>query len=300
MVLSYQKPYLQIFDHPVFNAADIQVSVLREDLNHPFVTGNKWWKLRDNLSAAKISELPVVTFGGAYSNHIYATAAACKELGLRCYGIIRGDDAQADSPTLVFARNCGMILIRVSREQYRNKTQDEFLKILKREIGDFYLVPEGGSNSLAVAACADWGRKIFNQYGHLFDAVALPVGTGGTMAGLISGINGKKYIHGFSVLKNGAFLIEQIKGFLKNQSAEQNGSWKLHTDYHFGGYGKANEDVFSIIKNHKSILPLDAVYTAKMLLGIIDLAEKGKLERGCRLLVIHTGGLQGNVGFGLG
>lgn len=300
MVLSYQEPYLQIFDHPVFNVAGIEVSVLREDLNHPFVSGNKWWKLRDNLSAAKNSGLPVVTFGGAYSNHIFATAAACKELGLRCYGIIRGDDGHTDSPTLVFARNCGMILHRVSREQYRNKTHFEFIEHLKSQVGGFYLVPEGGSNSLAVRACADWGRKILNQYGQQFDALALPVGTGGTMGGLIAGFNGKKIIHGFSVLKNGAFLTEQINAFLKDRSSEQSNSWKLHTEYHFGGYGKPNDDVFSFIKNQQSVLPLDVVYTAKMLLGIIDLAKKGIFERGYRLLAIHTGGLQGNRGFGLG
>lgn len=300
MVLSYQEPCVQVFDHPVFNAAGIQVFVLREDLNHRFVSGNKWWKLRDNLSAAEHSGLPVVTFGGAYSNHIFATAAACKELGLRCYGIIRGDDEHTDSPTLLFARNCGMIIHRVSREQYRNKAEQDFLKNLEREIGNYYLVPEGGSNSMAVDACADWGRKILNQYSHLFDALALPVGTGGTMSGLIAGFNGKKLIHGFSVLKNGVFLTEQINSFLKDRSSEQNNSWKLHTEYHFGGYGKPNKDVFSIIKNHQSVLPLDAVYTAKMLLGIIDLAEKGIFERGYKLLAIHTGGLQGNVGFGLG
>ncbi|MFZ9503505.1 MAG: 1-aminocyclopropane-1-carboxylate deaminase/D-cysteine desulfhydrase [Cyclobacteriaceae bacterium] len=297
MVLGYCEPSVQVFKHPVFDAAGIDVSVLREDLNHDFVSGNKWWKLRDNLVAATESGLPLLTFGGAYSNHIYATAAACHELNISCIGIIRGEDGQIESPTLRFAREKGMRIIRVSRENYRRKSEHEFLETLRKKIGEFYIVPEGGSNQRAVAACSDWGRKIEAVYGHAFDAIALPVGTGGTMAGIISGLSPRLTVHGFAVLKEGNFLKDQISGFIDNSTKESFDNWVVHTNYHFGGYGKPNEAVFSFIRDQHPYLPLDAVYTAKMMLGLIDLAKNGLFESGHRLLALHTGGLQGNSGF---
>ena len=297
MVLGYREPPVQVFKHPVFDAAGIHVSVLREDLNHDFVSGNKWWKLRDNLVSAAESNLPLLTFGGAYSNHIYATAAACHELNISCIGIIRGEDGQIESPTLRFARERGMRIIRVSREEYKRKGEHDFLENLQKKIGDFYVVPEGGSNAKAVAACAEWGRKIESVYGNAFDAIALPAGTGGTLAGIISGLSSRLTVHGFAVLKEGDFLKDQIRGLIDNSSKESFDNWVVHTNYHFGGYGKPNEAVFSFIRDQQPNLPLDAVYTAKMMLGLIDLAKKGYFESGYRLLALHTGGLQGNSGF---
>lgn len=297
MVLDYRDPPVEKFDHPAFRASGIQVSVLREDLNHHFVSGNKWWKLKENLENASKSKVPILTFGGAFSNHIYATAAACRQLGLSCYGVIRGEENKIESPTIQFAQNFGMKILRVSREQYRNKNDKNFLNQLKEMVGDFYLIPEGGSNSLAVESCIKWGEKILSKYGDSIDELALPVGTGGTMAGLVAAFQGKIFIHGFSSLKNGGFLTEQVSFFLRSIDFNLEEFWTIHTEYHFGGYGKPNEQVFTFIKNHLPVLPLDAVYTAKMVLGVIGLAERSYFKRGTRLMLLHTGGMQGNAGF---
>ncbi|MFZ9981208.1 MAG: 1-aminocyclopropane-1-carboxylate deaminase/D-cysteine desulfhydrase [Cyclobacteriaceae bacterium] len=304
LFLSYREPPVLSIQHPAFENAGISVSVLREDLNHPFVSGNKWWKLRDNIKEAKRSGKPVLTFGGAFSNHIFATAAACNELKIPCTGIIRGEAGPVESSTIRFAKSCGMEIIRVTRGQYRKKEDSDFFDLLPFPSSGFYIIPEGGTNNTAVRSCMNWGQKIAEKFRDDFDCILLPAGTGGTAAGLIAGINGDLFVHVFSVLKSGDFLQNNIArmledlfsligGFNKNLSAH----WKLHTNYHFGGYGKRNDRVLNFMKLLSTQSPLDAVYTAKMFLGIADLADLGAFNRGSRLLAIHTGGLQGNSGF---
>jgi 1-aminocyclopropane-1-carboxylate deaminase/D-cysteine desulfhydrase-like pyridoxal-dependent ACC family enzyme len=302
--LSYQEPAIQALKHPAFDNAGISVAVLREDLNHPFVSGNKWWKLRDNLLEAKHQGKPVLTFGGAFSNHIYATAAACHELNIPCTGIIRGEAGTVESPTLKFAGSHGMQINFITREQYKKKDDPDFFKNFIICAGDYYIIPEGGTNEVAVRCCKEWGQKIAEQFRREFDCVLLPVGTGGTAAGIIAGISGDLFVHLFSALKGGVFLEDKINDLL-NASFKSNidsqkifaNRWKLHTGFHFGGYGKRNDLVLSLIRSMAPQVPLDAVYTAKMILGIINLAESGEFKRGSRLLAIHTGGLQGNAGF---
>ena len=302
--LSYQEPAIQALKHPAFDNAGISVAVLREDLNHPFVSGNKWWKLRDNLKDAKHSGRPVLTFGGAFSNHIYATAAACHELNIPCTGIIRGEAGPAESSTLKFAESRGMKLVFISRELYKKKEDPDFFRKTDFRPEDHYIIPEGGTNEIAVRSCETWGQKIAEQFRSEFDCVLLPVGTGGTAAGIIAGISGDLFVHLFSALKGGVFLEDKINDLL-NASFKSNidsqkifaNRWKLHTGFHFGGYGKRNDLVLSLIRSMAPQVPLDAVYTAKMILGIINLAESGEFKRGSRLLAIHTGGLQGNAGF---
>ncbi len=278
----------------VLAESGVRILIKREDLNHEYASGNKWWKLKYNLEeATRIGHDTLLTFGGAYSNHIYATAAAAKELGLKSIGIIRGENTLPLNHTLAFAQSCGMTLHFISREVYRNKTTDDFIQQLQNKFGDFYLIPEGGTNGLAVKGVAEFGTALINEVD--FDYLCLPVGTGGTMAGIVKALAGRKKIVGFSVLKGGGFLSAEVKKW----TADSFSNWNIEQDYHFGGYAKTTNELIKFIsefeKQHQ--LPLDQVYTAKMMFGILDLIQKGYFKRGSTILALHTGGLQGRSSF---
>jgi 1-aminocyclopropane-1-carboxylate deaminase len=294
-MLSYHNTPIDEFRDELTDRLGIRILVKREDLNHDFVTGNKWWKLKYNLEEAKQSGFKrILTFGGAFSNHVYATAAAAREFGFESIGIIRGERSSLLNSTLAFAESCGMHLHFVTREQYRAKSEDEMEKTLRNQFGDFYSIPEGGTNLLAVKGCSEFAMNELSkvQFDHLF----LPVGTGGTMAGLVCGFNGQKNITGISVLKNGGFLVDEIKSLTKKFSGSEYGNWQVHTSYDQGGYAKANETLKRFIgtmwKRHN--LPFDHVYTAKMMWAIIKEAEAGNFKPGTTILALHTGGLQGS------
>lgn len=266
----------------------------REDLIHPFVSGNKFRKLKYNLLQAKAeSQTTLLTFGGAYSNHIAAVAYAGRENGFQTIGIIRGDelaDKIASNPTLKFAQECGMQFEFVSREDYRLKTEAAFLEQLKLKFESFYLIPEGGTNALAIKGC----EEILTQEDGIFDYVACAIGTGGTISGIINSALPHQKILGFPALK-GDFLQDEIRNFVQNEN------WELITDYHFGGYGKVNTVLVDFINRflEKTKIPLDPVYTGKMVFGIVDLIEKNYFPENATILLIHTGGLQGIQGMNL-
>lgn len=279
---------------PEIVRAGINLFVKREDQNHPHISGNKWWKLKYNLQAAQQQKHnTLLTFGGAYSNHIYATAAAAHELGLKSIGIIRGEETLPLTTTLAFAKSRGMQLHYISREAYRNKHSTEFIQSLHDHFGEFYLIPEGGTNSLAIKGVAEFAQQL--QRDVTFDYVCLPVGTGGTIAGLIAGMNGQTQVVGIPVLKNGEFLVDEVKTNLKNFSDRVYGNWRIETSYHHGGYAKTNPQLFEFIHtmNQQHQLPLDPVYTAKLMWGVMDMIEKEKFTPGSKVLMLHTGGLQG-------
>ncbi len=285
-------PIQEIYSKSLTDAG-VRLLVKREDLNHPHVSGNKLWKLKYNLLEVSRKLLNVViTFGGAYSNHIYATAAAAKELGLESIGIIRGEETLPLNATLTFAKQCGMHLHYISREEYRNKNENTFIQNLHNRFGEFYLIPEGGSNNLAVKGCEEFAQTL-NEID--FDYCCLPVGTGGTMAGIIAGLKKTKEIIGFTVLKGGEFLQTDIEKFLKDFSNESYKNWKLDTSYHHGGYAKTTPELLAFIKemNDEHNLPLDPIYTGKLLWAVMDYVATGKFKRGSTILVLHTGGLQG-------
>lgn len=268
------------------------VSVIREDLNHGFYAGNKFWKLKHNLAEAKRHGLPILTFGGAYSNHIYATAAAGKAEGIATIGVIRGGEPAEYSPTLRFAREQGMKLHFVSREAYRQKEQPGFLEHLHQTFGDFHSIPEGGSNALGLKGCEEWGTQLAG----MGDIYALASGTGTTAAGIAKALLKQQpdaEVWAFSALKNGGFLqeeAEKIAGIpLPNL--------RIVTDYHFGGYAKHTPELLAFIKRMETehTLPLEQVYTGKTLYGLLDLAEKGKIPANKTIRFIHTGGLQGKL-----
>jgi len=290
-MLGYTPTPIQELHDPVFEKAGVRVLVKREDLNHPFVSGNKWWKLKYNLEEAKmLRKNTLLTFGGAYSNHTYATAAAAHALGLKSIGIIRGEETLPLNHTLTFAKSRGMELYYVSRADYRMKHEPEFIQKLQDQFGDFYLIPEGGTNALAVKGVAEFARQL--DYEVDFDYVCLSVGTGGTLAGVIEGLSDSKKIIGFSSLRGGEFLEEEIRTY-----TDKNGNWEIIHDYHFGGYAKTTLALIQFIEQIEKQfnLPLDPVYTSKMLFGVFDLLKNGFFKKGSTILLVHTGGLQGKL-----
>lgn len=285
-----------------FTTKNIQLFVLREDLIHPEISGNKWRKLKYNCIEAKEKGFKqLLTFGGAYSNHIAATAAAGREFGFNTIGIIRGEEALPLNNTLQLAANNGMMLKYVSRNFYRDeKYNASFLKELRNELGDFYLVPEGGSNAFAVKGCAEIKNNILID----FDVIACACGTGGTIAGIIASLDNSIEVIGFSALKGGDFLKNDIQQLLNEYSIVfkqkvKNNNWKLNTDYHFGGYGKISNELVDFVNDFKQKyhIPLDLIYTGKMLFGIYHIAKTTEQLNGKKIVVVHTGGLQGNKGF---
>ena len=272
----------------------ISLVIKRDDLIHPFVSGNKFRKLKYNLLQAKAeNQSALLTFGGAYSNHIAAVAFAGKENGFQTIGIIRGDelaDKIESNPTLNFAQECGMQFEFVSRETYRLKTEESFLEQLQQKYGAFYLIPEGGTNALAIQGC----QEILTPEDASFDYVACAIGTGGTISGIINSVLPHQKVLGFPALK-GEFLQDEIRNFVHNDK------WELITDYHFGGYGKVSPDLIDWINRFyaQTQIPLDPVYTGKMVFGILDLIAKNYFPENANILLIHTGGLQGIQGMNL-
>ena len=275
-------------------SAGVSLYIKREDLIHPQVSGNKWRKLKYNMIQAIETNLPrVLTFGGAFSNHIHATAAAGAACGIRTIGLIRGEISQPLNPTLAEAAAWGMELVPISREDYRKKTEPRFLEQLLTRFGKFYLIPEGGTNPLAVKGCAE-----ITQVQEHFDYWCISCGTGGTLAGLVTGLKYKTQVEGFPALKGGAFLENEINRQLIGTAVHPRVSWRLHTAYHFGGYAKISDELIDFIRTFKAQyqILLDPIYTGKMMFGIWNLIGEGFFKANSRILAVHTGGLQGIAG----
>jgi len=268
----------------------VEVFIKRDDLLHPEVSGNKFRKLKYNLKRAQEEKHhSILTFGGAYSNHIAATAAACNLLGLKSIGVIRGEELYSkifENPTLRFAHEKGMSFEFVSRGQYREKGSLNF----EDKYGDYFVIPEGGTNEFAVLGCEEILQE---ESGNDFDFVAVACGTGGTISGIIRASNDHQTILGFPSLKGASFLRDTIKKYTDKNN------WKLIEDYHFGGYAKFNKNLVTFINSFKreTEIPLDPIYTGKMVYGIDDMIRQRLIPSGSKLLVIHTGGLQGIEGF---
>jgi 1-aminocyclopropane-1-carboxylate deaminase len=295
--LEYHATPIQKITDPAIEKAGVQLLVKREDLNHSTVSGNKWWKLKYNfLQAQKDNYRCVLTFGGVYSNHIYSTAAAASMLGFKSIGMIRGDEKVELNDTLKFALQQGMTLEYVSRGAYRAKGEPAFLSRLKEKFHDFYLIPEGGTNLLAIKGCEELAQTLEEIP---FDAIFLPVGTAGTICGFITGLGHRKAIYGVSVLKGGDFLVAEIENWLREYSNQKLPPWTLLTNYHHGGYAKVSPELASFIQRMSTMhrLPLDPVYTGKLFWAIFEEIKKGHFKRGTTVLAVHTGGLQGSRAF---
>ena len=296
--IDYAKSYkpagspVQEVNDLILKDAGIRLLIKRDDLIHEQISGNKWRKLKYNISeAVQQNHHTILTFGGAYSNHISATAFACKKVGLESVGVIRGED-DSTNPTLNFARENGMQLEFVSREDYRRKSEDNFLDELKQRFGRFFVVPEGGANGLGVRGCVE----ILSEVEEQFDVVCCAAGTGTTLSGLAISLREDQKLIGFPALKGGEFLEgEVIRLVQESNLSHQTLNFELETDYHFGGYAKLKPELLQFINGFtkRTEIPLEPIYTGKMMFGIYDLIEKGNFPKATSVLAIHTGGLQG-------
>jgi 1-aminocyclopropane-1-carboxylate deaminase len=314
--IDYAKSYkpagspVEEVNDPILKDSGIRLLIKRDDLIHEHISGNKWRKLKHNISEAiQQNHHTILTFGGAYSNHISATAYTCKKVGLESIGIIRGED-DSTNPTLNFARENGMQLHFVSREDYKIMTSvgacrgTPLLEELEKMFGRFFLIPEGGANGLGVRGCAE----ILSEVEEQFDIVCCAVGTGTTLAGLAISLKQDQKLVGFPALKGGGFLKEEAERLIGESRLVSlsvvegsNGfdcaqpSFELTTDYHFGGYAKLKPELLEFINGftERTGIPLDPIYTCKMMFGMYDLILKGHFASGTTILAMHTGGLQG-------
>lgn len=266
----------------------VELWLKRDDLIHPEISGNKWRKLKYNVADLEKQGIKkILTFGGAYSNHIAATAASGKVLGIETVGVIRGDEG-FENKTLHDAKENGMHLHFVSRLDYKLKNEVHFIQELEHQFGTFYLIPEGGANELGVQGC----EEIMNEVDQSFDVIALSAGTGTTAAGIGRQIKNQQ-LHVFPALKGGGFILDEMKHYC---SKEQLQHVQLQLDYHFGGYGKTKLEQLEFMSafTNEYNVELDKVYTSKMMFGLFDLIKKSYFKDGTKILAIHTGGLQGN------
>lgn len=288
-------PPLQRIEDSFINDSGINLFLLRIDLMHPSIGGNKLFKLRYNLEEAKKqNKKTVITFGGAFSNHIAATAAAGKEHGFKTIGIIRGEEHKELNPTLKFAVEQGMHLQYISRDEYRNKDSVSFINSIHQRFSDFYLIPEGGANDLGVKGC----KEILQNITIDFDHICCPCGTGTTLAGIVLSLKNNQSAIGFQSLKAKGYIQKEVHKWLDHFNSSHT-NWHIEEDYHFGGYAKIKPKLIDFIARFEKNngIPLDNIYTGKMMFGIVDLIQKGRFKKGATIIAVHTGGLQGNAGF---
>lgn len=276
---------------------DENIWVKRVDLIHPLISGNKWFKLKYNIDSLREKGLnQMITFGGAWSNHIHATAAAAKEFGFDAIGIIRGEEPKVWSQTLIDAQEWGMRLEFISREAYDEKESEDFKMWLLAEYGPSLIVPEGGANYLGVNGC----MEIIEEEDFKFDIICCSAGTGTMAAGLALMLKPHQKLMVFPALKGG-FLKNEIRMklvyFLMDDEAADELMKQVIVcdDYHFGGYAKWNDELLSFITTFEATeqIPLDQIYTGKLLYGVLEEMKKGVIGGKMKTLVIHSGGLQG-------
>ena len=275
----------------------ITLHIKRDDLIHPEISGNKWRKLKYNFLEARKQNLnTILTFGGAYSNHIAATAAAAYKYGFKCIGVIRGEELNPTSnETLKKAHELGMGLNFISRADYRNRSENSFINSLKERFGDCFVIPEGGSNILALKGCTEIVDEIDTE----FDVIVSAVGSGGTIAGLTCGLNPNQQALGICVLKGSNYLDESVNALINESSSDNRAKWKINHDHHLGGYAKYNDPLIEFINHFKldQGIQLDPIYTGKMIFAVHNLIKERYFEPETRIVALHTGGLQGIKGF---
>ncbi|MET9269873.1 pyridoxal-phosphate dependent enzyme [Kribbella sp. NPDC003557] len=280
-------PVLELHDDRLV-AAEVGVLLKRDDLIHPEFPGNKWRKLKYNIAAARnLGHETLLTFGGAYSNHIRATAAAGYYEGFNTIGVIRGEEHLPLNPSLAYAVRRGMRLTYLDRTSYRAKTSGAVVNDLRREFGEFYLLPEGGSNREAVLGCAEIPAEVAVPFDVLFCAV----GTGGTLAGVAAGLGPQQSAVGVPVVKGGAYLEQEIVDLQASAYGARVGVWRLECDYHFGGYAKRTAELDAFVEEFEARhgLLLDWVYEAKMMYALLDQVQRGTYAPGTTIVALISG-----------
>ena len=285
---------IQQIKKDVLSVNNVSLFIKRDDLIHPKISGNKWRKLKYNFEYFFKNDFSeIVTFGGAYSNHIAATAAAGEICNVRTVGIIRGEPHALVNSTLSEASNNGMILKFVSRSAYKDKSSSKEVSDILLELKNPYLIPEGGDNKLGLIGCAEITKKTND-----FDLFVAPCGTGSTLGGMIAGLDGKGHVIGIPVLKGMNNLAREIDDKLFRLGISNPGNWSLNHEYHFGGYAKSTKKLTDFISDFwdEYRIKLDPLYTGKAMYGLFDMIKCGKIKNK-RVLFVHTGGLQGVAGF---
>lgn len=291
---------LQKIEHPLFVRHDVELFIKREDLVHPQISGNKWYKLKHNLIHAKQQGFTrLVSFGGAFSNHLHALAFAGHHFGFETVGFIRGEINEPLNPTLADAVGWGMTLHALSRKEYRRRHEAAFVQQLVEPFQRCFVIPEGGANEWALAGCADIVAGISRQLPD-YDYVCLPCGTGATLAGIVAGLGAsdrtsKVKVLGFSALKGQTSLADEILSMLADFTDAETVSWQIIDEFHCGGFAKINSELVTFMNQwyQQTGIGLDPLYTGKMMLGLCELVERGAFAAGSKVVAVHTGGMQG-------
>lgn len=292
--MSVSASVLEDVQDPWLQAQGIRLRMLRLDRIHPQISGNKWFKLKHNLRAAQASgEGTLLSFGGAWSNHLLALAEAGRLSGLRTIGVVRGEVVDTPSPVLQRCAEAGMVLHHVSRSDYRNKHEEDFIAALHERFGSFHLIPEGGSNLDGVRGCADIVPLLGLEEGAAPLMVALACGTAATLAGMLLALPVSATAVGISVLKGEDTLSAQVEKWLQICGQTQPCAWQIDTRFHCGGYARRTPQLLDFIAGfeQRTGIPLEPVYTGKLMLGLYHLIEEGRWSPGSELVAIHTGGL---------
>ncbi|WP_019530453.1 1-aminocyclopropane-1-carboxylate deaminase/D-cysteine desulfhydrase [Dasania marina] len=278
--------------YPPWQDSQVAVSVLRLDQFFPQLSGNKYFKLKHNLAYAQAQGYSrVLSFGGAYSNHIHALAYAAKECGMEALGVVRGEESAANNPTLTDAQTWGMALQFVSRSDYKRRVDEDYLQGLRQQYPDAWIIPEGGSNALGVQGCVEIAEHIQQGLGDGYDTVMLPCGTGATLAGVVLGLPPSKQVLGVAVLKGEGYLEAEVQAHLAAAATTPHGQWQLLHDYHCGGYAKCDRALAQFIEGFP--LALEPVYSGKLFFALDAMIRSGDIAPGSRMVAIHTGGMQG-------
>lgn len=281
--------YLQTITNKLLADKKITLSIKRDDLLHPLISGNKWRKLKYNLvRMQQLGKSELLTFGGAFSNHIHACAAAGKEFNLTTHAIVRGPQLDLNNPTLKFAQQCGMQLYAVNRIEYKQRHDEAYLAALQARFPNAYILPEGGTNEFAIEGCKELAQSLPKH-----DYLICPTGSGGTLAGLIEGSSSKSTLLGIAVLKQADYLRDEIRALSPRAKSQSN--WQLLTQFHNGGYGRFTTELWQFCQymQQQYQLPLEPIYSGKMMYALWQLINNDYFAPGSKIIAIHTGGLQG-------
>ena len=290
---TFEPSILTKIDDPLLSQYQIELWMKRDDLLHPVVSGNKWRKLKYSLDhALSLGADTIISMGGAYSNHLHALAYVGKVLGLKTIGLVRGEQPEALTPTLLDMQSWGMELRFVSRSDYRLLRQYKNWDLLPNLKPRQYWLPEGGALGLALKGV----EELVNEIEIPYDVLCVPCGTGTTLAGIIDAVPEQVSVLGFAALKNAGFLRAEVEALL----SRPRNNWRINLDYHFGGFAKTNAELSAFIEDFelKTTITLEPVYTGKMMYAVYDLIGKHYFKPGQRIIAVHTGGLQGKRGFG--
>lgn len=290
---------LEQVEHPLFRRHGVELYIKREDLIHPQISGNKWYKLKHNLRYAREQGFTrLVSFGGAFSNHLHALAYSGQQYGFETIGFIRGEPIEPLNPTLADVQQWGMHLEFLSRSDYRRRSEPEFVSQLVQAWQPCFVIPEGGANQWALAGCSDIVEGISSQLAD-YDYLCVPCGTGATLAGIVAALDKSVQVLGFSALKGahslGGEIASMVASFVGNRSAGDIAQWTLVDEFHGGGFAKISVELIAFIAQwqQQAGIALEPVYTGKMLMGLCELVKRGYFPAGAKIVAVHTGGMQG-------